>query len=67
MKRTVKSFRIDPWNKLKLEVFCKANNLTATEVINDSLKNFLPEASNYDDKFVTHMHIDLCEKWSDGV
>lgn len=43
MKRTVKSFRISPWNEKNLKSFCKKNNMTATEVINSLLEIYIPK------------------------
>ncbi|MBT2667313.1 hypothetical protein J7J00_17680 [Bacillus sp. ISL-4] len=40
MKKTVKSFRIDPWVDNHLESFFQKHNVTATELINYLLENY---------------------------
>ena len=43
MKKIVKSFRITPQTNQQLNDFCQRHQLTATEVINGAIENYLAE------------------------
>jgi hypothetical protein len=71
MKRTksnVKSFRITEWNRKKLDAYCKQENTTATEILNDLIDIYVPgddpeleyEELMEDLRLITeHRHLDL--------
>ena len=69
MRRIVKSFRITPGTDQQLNDFCQKYQLTATEVINGALENYLAEENievNFDYELLSKEEmLELCGKLSD--
>ena len=70
--KKVKSFRITYNNERKLKLFCKENNITMTDVINDLIDLYVPEDMNYLDNLLQELsevtedkHLDLRRKSSE--